>query len=314
MRLFLGVDGGQSSTTALIADESGRILGRGVGGPCNHAAAAQGPAKLQRAVSGSVSAACGEAGLDVHTVHFDAACFGMSGGPDDKRAILAAILRADQLIVTNDAAIALSGAGSTGQGIVIIAGTGSIAFARNATGQTARAGGWGYVFGDEGGAFDIVRQALRVSLRMEEGWGPPTALRQVLLDATASAGANQILHLFYSQEWPRSRVAALAPFVDRTAAEGDAVAIRILEHAAQELALLAASVRAQLWHAEETVDVAWSGGVFRSQRVLQRFRLMVELEAGNRCGPPKHGPAEGALLEALRAGGLNPELWFRRPA
>jgi len=300
MRLFLGVDGGQSSTTALIGDEHGHILGRGTGGPCNHATAAEGRAKLERAVSASVAAACVEANLDAATVHFAAACFGMSGGPDDKQAILASLLRADRLIVTHDAAIALSGATTAGQGIVTIAGTGSIAFARNAAGQTARAGGWGHVFGDEGGAFDIVRQALRAALRMEEGWGPPTVLRQALLDATASPGANHVLHLFYTPDWPRSRVAALASVVDTAAAEGDAVALRVLENAAQELALLAASVRGQLWQPGETVEVAYIGGVFTSQRVLERYRMLVELEAGNRCAAPLHGPAEGALLEAIR--------------
>jgi N-acetylglucosamine kinase-like BadF-type ATPase len=300
MKLFLGVDGGQSSTTALIGDEHGHIIGRGAGGPCNHAAAAEGREKLRRAVSASVSAACLDANLDPVTVHFAAACFGMSGGPEDKQAILAELLRADRLIVTHDAAIALSGATAAGQGIVTIAGTGSIAFARDAAGKTARAGGWGHLFGDEGGAFDIVRQALRAALRMEEGWGPPTVLRQLLLDATATRSANQAMHLFYAPDWPRSRVASLAPLVDTAAAEGDAVALRAIENAAQELAMLTAAVRAQLWQPGEAVDVAYVGGVFASLRLLERYRMLVELEVGNRCAPPLRGPAEGALLEAIR--------------
>ncbi|HUB82866.1 MAG TPA: BadF/BadG/BcrA/BcrD ATPase family protein [Bryobacteraceae bacterium] len=302
MKLYLGVDGGQSSTTALIGDENGKVLGRGVGGPCNHAAASEGRAKLERAIAVSLAAACAAASLDLETVRFAAACFGMSGGPGDKEAILAALVRTDRLIVTHDAAIALSGATPKGQGIVTIAGTGSIAFGRNSTGRTARAGGWGYVFGDEGGAFDIVRHALRAALRMEEGWGPPTSLRQVLLDATAQPNANRALHLFYTPEWPRSRVATLAPLVDSAAAQGDSVALRILENAAQELALLAASVRGQLWPSGDPVDVAFIGGVFASARLLERYRTLVELEAGNRCGTPLHGPAEGALLEAVRTG------------
>lgn len=302
MRLFLGVDGGQSSTTALIGDEHGHILGRGVGGPCNHATAAEGRAKLERAVSASLAVACQQANLYPEGVHFAAACFGMSGGPDDKEAILGALLHADRLIVTHDAAIALSGATTAGQGIATIAGTGSIAFARNAAGQTARAGGWGYVFGDEGGAFDIVRQALRAVLRMDEGWGPPTELRQALLDATGASSANEVLHLFYTPDWPRSRVATLASLVDAAAAGGDPVAQRVLDNAAQELALLAASVRAQLWQPGDAVEVAYIGGVFGSQRLLERYRMLVELEAGNCCAAPLHGPAEGALLEAIRAG------------
>ncbi len=190
----------------------------GEAGPCNHAGADEGRAKLERAVIGSVAAACIQAGLDLAVVRFEAACFGMSGGPEDKEAILASILRTNRLTVTNDAAIALAGATATGQGIVTIAGTGSIAFGRNAEGRTARAGGWGYIFGDEGGAFDIVRQALRAALRMEEGWGARTGLRAAILEATGSRDANESLHRMYTADWPRDRVATLAPLVDAAAA------------------------------------------------------------------------------------------------
>lgn len=308
MRLFLGVDGGQSGTTATVGDETGRILGEGEAGPCNHAGALEGRGKLERAVTGSVDEACRRAGLDPATVRFEAACFGMSGGPDDKQEILARILRAGKLIVTTDAVTALAGATPGGQGIITIAGTGSIAFGRNAAGRSARAGGWGYIYGDEGGAFDIARQALRASLRMEEGWGPPTALREILLGATDSRDANHVLHRFYTDDWPRSRVAALAAQVDQAALNGDAVAGEILNGAAAQLAMLAASVRGQLWQAGEALEVAYIGGVFRSNLLLERFRLLVELADGTRCGPPMYGPAIGALLEAYRAAGLEPRV------
>jgi len=275
----------------VIGDESGRVLGAGSGGPCNHAAG----------VRESVDAACGAAGLDAATVCFEAACCGLSGGAGNKRGVLAQILRTRRLIVTTDAAIALAGATSTGQGIVVIAGTGSIAFGRNAEGRVARAGGWGYAFGDEGGGFDMVRQAVRAALRMEEGWGPPTNLRAAMLEATGARDANDMLHRFYGDEWPRKRVAALAPVVDTAALEGDGVAAEILGRAAQELALLAGAVRRQLWKAGEAVEVAHIGGVFGSRTMLERFRLLVELEEGDRCGPPLRSPAEGALMEAYRA-------------
>jgi len=308
MEFFLGVDGGQSGTTAIIGNELGRILGRGEGGPCNHASEAEGRAKLERAVGESVGAACQQAGLEYATVSFRSACFGMSGGPDDKESILAGLLRTNRLVVTHDAATALAGATGAGQGIVLIAGTGSIAYGRNAAGRTARAGGWGHIFGDEAGAFDIARQATRAALRMEEGWGPQTALRHSLLAVTGARNANQALHCFYSPEWPRSRVATLATLVGAAAEEGDAVALQILDRAAQELAFLAAAVRGQLWTAGELVEVAYVGGVFQEPRLLERFRLLTEFEEGNRCHAPNHGPAEGALLEAYRSEGLNPEV------
>jgi len=239
MKLFLGVDGGQSGTTALIGDELGRVLGEGKAGPANHAATGEGRARLEGAVRASVAAATGAAGLDDSQVSFEAACFGMSGGPEDKRQILAATVRSGQIVVVTDAEVALSGAAGGGPGMVVIAGTGSIALGRNAEGRTARAGGWGYIFGDEGGAFDIARQALRAALRMEEGWGPQTALREALLEATGAAGVNEAMHLFYTPEWPRARVASLAAAVDQAAENADPAARRILAQAAQELALLA---------------------------------------------------------------------------
>jgi N-acetylglucosamine kinase-like BadF-type ATPase len=306
--LFLGVDGGQSSTTALIGNETGRVLGWGTGGPCNHVGKAEGHARFIRALDECVGQACERAGLDREAVAFRAACFGMSGGPEDKAAIIHETLRIGTLVTTTDALIALAGATAGEPGIITIAGTGSIAFGRNAAGREMRAGGWGYVFGDEGSGFDICRQALRAALRQEEGWGPATALHAMLLAATASRSANEVLHRFYTDEWPRSRVASLAGLVDTAASEGDAVARAILSASAQQLAALAGSVRQALWGAGETAAVAYIGGVFRSAILLERFRTLMELGEGNRCGPPIYGPAAGALLEAYRAAGLHPAL------
>src|SRR3954469_24530966 len=110
MKYFLGVDGGQSGTTAVIGDETGRILGSGEAGPCNHAAAAEGRAKLERAIRGCVGQACIQAGLDLASVTFEAACFGLSGGPEDRLQILQSIIRSPRpLLITTDAVIALAG-------------------------------------------------------------------------------------------------------------------------------------------------------------------------------------------------------------
>ena len=164
MRLYLGVDGGQSSTTALIGDESGRVLGTGRAGPCNHAAAGEGRRKFIAALTDSVHDAALAADLN-ESLTFAAACLGLSGGPDDKDALARELIRAEHYLITHDAHIALAGATGGGPGIITIAGTGSIAFGRNAAGQIARAGGWGYVFGDEGSGFDLVRQSLRRATR-----------------------------------------------------------------------------------------------------------------------------------------------------
>jgi len=297
MKLFLGVDGGQSSTTALAGDERGKIVGIGRAGPCNHAGAAEGREKFLRAIGESVRAAASDA-------KFECACFGLSGGPADKDALAREIVRADRYIITHDAAIALSGATGGAPGIVAIAGTGSIVFGKNAAGRSARAGGWGYLFGDEAGGFDLVRQALRAALRFEEGWGAKTRLHAALLESTGAADANDLLHRFYTAEFPRERIASLARVVDEMALAGDPAAREILNSAAQSLATLVSAVRAQLFSGEP-VNISYVGGVFQSALLLDRFRTLVELSAENRVSPPQHGPAAGALLEAYRASGID---------
>jgi N-acetylglucosamine kinase-like BadF-type ATPase len=248
-----------------------------------------------------VKNALAAAGLTAQTT-FDAACLGLSGGPDGKEALAKETIRAEHYLITHDAHIALAGATGGEPGIIVIAGTGSMVYGRNAGGVTARAGGWGYIFGDEGGAFDLVRQALRAILRNEEGWGPPTALRDALLKAAGASDGNQLLHLCYTDEYPRDRVAGWANLVDQAARAGDAVAADILGSAAQSLATLTAAVRRQLFEPSSLATVCYSGGVFGSGPLIERFRMLVELEEGNRVSAPLHNPAEGALLEAYRIG------------
>jgi N-acetylglucosamine kinase-like BadF-type ATPase len=308
MELYLGIDGGQSSTVTLIGDENGQVIGFSRGGPCNHVSSQHAEAKLRRVFGESIDAACKAAGLNLKTVRFTSACCGLSGGPTDKRELLSQIISTDRLVVKTDGEIALTGALNGRPGIVVIAGTGSIAFGCNETGRLVRTGGWGYVFGDEGGAFDIVRQALRACLRYEEGWGARTSLLPALLEATGVPTVNDMLHLFYTDEWPRSRVATLSEVVELVSAEGDLIARGILEHAGQNLAALASSVRAQLFSDTAMTEVSFIGGVFRSNVVLERFRMLVELADGCRCVPPALNPAAGALLEAYAVCGKDIEI------
>jgi N-acetylglucosamine kinase-like BadF-type ATPase len=303
---FLGVDGGQSSTVALIGDEHGRVLGRGRSGPCNHVAEREeGREKLVHAVRECLSEACRDAGIVADT-QFTAACLGFSGGPADKERLVGEIVAAYRLIVTDDALIALSGAMAGEPGVITISGTGSIAFGRNAHGERARAGGWGYIFGDEGSSFDITRRALRAALRFEEGWGPATSLHRVLLDTTRSANANELLHRFYTSDFPRRVVAGFSRLVDHAAGAGDAEAIRIISEAAQELLVITKAVSRKLF-GRESANVAFLGGAFRSDLLLRQFQALIENE-GDRVRAPRFGPAAGALIEAYQSTGLKVQL------
>ncbi|MBV9302084.1 MAG: hypothetical protein JOY62_02230 [Acidobacteriaceae bacterium] len=302
-RLYLGIDGGQSSTTALIAGETGRVIGRGWGGPCNHISGAEGKKRFRDAVSTCVSQACLEAGVDANNVTFASACLGFSGGPDDKEKYSRELIRSRQYKITHDAEIALSGATAGDPGVIIIAGTGSMAFGRNAEQQTARAGGWGYIFGDDGGAFDIVRRALRAALQYEEGWGQATVLRDLLLKEIGVQTANKLLHLFYTPEYPRSRVASFCPLVMQAAGKGDAPARAIIERAAANLSRLVEGVYRQLFPSPASVLVSYIGGVFQSALLLEAFMSSVHRSIACEPIPPRFDPAAGALLEAFRMDG-----------
>ena len=296
MRLFLGVDGGQSGSVAIIGDAEGRIIGMGRGPAWRH----------ERALERAVNLACAGSGP------FESACFGLSGGVSGEEAAIRNRFPASHYVFTHDAAAALTGALAGSPGVIAIAGTGSIAFGRNRSGEEARAGGWGYIFGDEGGAFDLVRGALRAALRQEEGWGPPTALREVLLSAAGAANANHLMHRFYTAEFPRERVAAFASLIDQAAATGDAVAQELLKSAAQSLATIVGAARQRIFSPGEAVQVSYSGGVFASPVVLARFRMLVELEDGASVAPPRYPPAAGALMEAYRAAGVACALQFEK--
>lgn len=302
-RFYLGVDGGQSSTTALISTETGCIVGRGKGGPCNHVRTSEGQAKFLRAVGGCVEGACREAGLDTSAIIFQSACLGFSGGAEDKEAYSRELIRSSSYKITHDADIALSGATAGQPGIIIIAGTGSMGFGRNAAGKTCRAGGWGYVFGDEGGGFDLTRRALRAALRYEEGWGPSTTLRAILLEAAGAQDANDLLHRFYTAEYSRTGIASFAPLVTRAAEAGDAAAREILNSAAEKLSSFVEAVYRQLFQAGDRVRVAYAGGVFQSSLLLARLQEHVRESIGCEVSRPSFGPAAGAVLEALRFDG-----------
>ena len=303
-RYYLGIDGGQSSTTALIANESGVVVGIGRSGPCNHVSSLEAREKFQRVIDECVSQA--SAAIGKIPTEFAATCLGLSGGAEDKAAYAQETIRSKLLKVTNDAEIALAGAHEREPGIILIAGTGSIAFGRNTEGRTARAGGWGYIYGDEGGAFDLVRKAVRASLRLEEGWGKETRLLPELLTATGQQSANQLLHHFYTQ--PRNEIAKFAPVVTRCAEEHDSVAGEILDGAAKQLRLYVEGVRQNLFPSVQQVRVAYIGGVFQSAALRSAFCARVRETLGSDPFPPKLSPAAGALLEALRLDGNSAHL------
>jgi N-acetylglucosamine kinase-like BadF-type ATPase len=147
---------------------------------------------------------------------------------------------------------------------VIIAGTGSIAYGRDAAGRAARAGGWGYLLGDEGGGFWIGRAALTAVVRQFDGRGPVTLLTDLVLAQMSLSNPAELIPAVYEHPSQRRAIAAIATLVQKASDAGDAVAAEILARAGAELTGAAASVIARLGMRGDVFRVVLSGGIFRA--------------------------------------------------
>jgi N-acetylglucosamine kinase-like BadF-type ATPase len=305
-RLFLGVDGGQSHTDALVADDRGRVLGRGRGGPSNHADEPGGRERLRRAVRESVGAALAAAGLpDLRAVRFVVAHCAMTGGAADKIDELRALIHADRLGVGHDAPAALAGATGGAPGIVVIAGTGSVAYGETGHGRRATVGGWGYLVGDEGGAFWIALEAIRRAARAEDALAAPTRLGPVACRALGCSTLRELAARIHAGAIDRAAVARLAPEVEACAAD-DAVAAAIVEEAGRHLAALAVAVADRLGVRGGAMPVVPSGGVSRLARLSRAFAAALAAAWPQaQIAAPRFDAAVGALLLAYREAGLD---------
>ena len=303
-----GVDGGASSTTCVLLDATGRILGVGHGGPVDHLYRASGRAQTRRALREAFSSARGSASR--HGDAIRAVVAGLTGLEPDSREsgtavrIVREITRAPLVHATWDAAIAFAGASAGRAGVAVIAGTGSVAYGRNVKGRAARAGGYGYLIDDAGGGMSLGRAALRATLASADGRGLATALRPLV---TARLGGwAQIRQRVYGEGGGRALLASLVPLIGRAALRGDDVARNILQEAAHELGELVVAVATRLQMLDEAFSVFPIGGVFEMGRlVLDPLRKSLR-RCAPRCviRPPAFPPEVGAALMALEAVGV----------
>jgi N-acetylglucosamine kinase-like BadF-type ATPase len=268
----LGIDAGGTKTVCVLADATGRLVAKARGGSANlHAAGELAVEEVLRELTEEV---LDFANNDPGRLRGDptivpaAICVGIAGvDREDEAQTVRAIMRRigykSRVLVVNDALIALVSGARDDPGIVIIAGTGSIVYGRNASFEAARAGGWGHMIGDEGSGYWIGREALAAVMRGSDGRGPETALTAQVLANFNVADVSRLPSIVYDREMPRMSVAAVGPIVQRVAAAGDPVAIRILERAAEELVLGARSVTAQLEMRGDPFTFYLAGGVFR---------------------------------------------------
>ncbi|MGC8784423.1 MAG: N-acetylglucosamine kinase [Armatimonadota bacterium] len=296
---LLAIDAGGTKTDLLWAQPDGRVLAHVQGQGIN--IASKPPGVWQEVLEALFC----QAGVDRETVHV--VCAGAAGYTlPDRRALfehlLQQMLPSARVLVLADYAIALEGATGGNPGVLVIAGTGSIACGRDREGKLMRVGGWGYLLGDEGSGFWIGREAIRAVLAATEGWGEQTRLHQLLSDMLGSDDCSEWLSALYRTQNPQSLLAQLAPRVTEAAEQGDTLAQRILLHAADHLAGLVDQLTRHL-HLPEDFPVCTVGGVWKSQLVLQRFHQQLGERLPHWHGevkPPMYSPVEGALLIAQR--------------
>jgi len=299
MAYYLGIDGGGTKTRCILGDDT-TVLATAISGGCN--IVRLGEAKARESLHTAIRHACLLAKISINQVR--GICIGAAGAARPEVAAklrgLIAELRpefAASTQVVGDAEIALQAAFGSGPGVIAIAGTGSIAYARDSSGLTARAGGWGFAISDEGSGHWIGREAIADLLRARDE-GRETALTAAILDAWRLDAIDALIQ--HANATPPPEFPRLFPVVVKVAEQGDVVARDLLLRAGTELAKLAATVLRLVAPAPPFVPVAMTGSVFR-QSVDVRHIFYNHLNAaspGIKLIEEFADPAVGALALA----------------
>jgi N-acetylglucosamine kinase-like BadF-type ATPase len=296
-RLILGIDGGGSKTLALLATADGEILGRGLAGTSNYQSVG-----VDGAFAGldtSIAAAFDDAYVDPQPLA--AIGLGLAGvdRPEDHALVLGWAREKHPgvpVVIANDAQIVLAAGTPDGWGVAVICGTGSIVYGSSAAGDTARAGGWGHIMGDEGSGYAIGQAALRAVMQAHDGRGPVTTLTHAVLDHWQLASPPDLVGQVYRASLAPSDIAGLAPVVAQAAEAGDTVATAIIQHAAAELARAVQAVVRRLRLASP-VPCALAGGLLLNSPALRAALADSAAVAKLRLEPltDVSQPAEGAV-------------------
>ena len=306
--LYLGIDGGGTHTIALLARAGGgadgrwTLLGRGEAGPSNLQAV--GTERALAALDEVVAKAFAAAGLGRAPVA--AACLGLAGAgrPEDQAIIkdwAARVHLAAAVEVTGDTPLLLAAGTPDGWGAALVAGTGSMVFVRDRDGRTARAGGWGYLLGDEGSGYALVVTALQAVAQAADGRGPATALTERFLARLGLSQPQELIGAVYRGGPDRTALAALAPVVFEAADAGDTTAVGIVAHGAEQLAATVVAASRQLNLERAPLPLVLAGGVLLASPDY-REKIITALDVrGIRAEPVAlvREPAEGAVRLAL---------------
>lgn len=298
-RFAIGVDAGGTGTTVWIRrPDDKKPLGTATAGSGNPRsvgfttalqnieAAIQSALQQARVAPGDVQAAC--------------LCVAGAGRTEERQQILDWTSKQPwgrQVTVAHDAEAVLAAGSPDLTGLALICGTGSLAWGRHNSGLTRRAGGWGYLFGDEGSAYWIAAQALSVVSQMADYRIESTQLLPDILKAAGVSAATDLIAHVYGSSYPREQIAALAPAVFESAREGDPQANDILAQAAGQLAHLLDTVARTLRLQRPTVALA--GSVLVRQPEFRR-RVTEAMQTETERIAVVEAPVAGAVALAIR--------------
>jgi len=297
--IYLGIDGGGTKTTCVVADETSVLASATTGGSniTRH-----GDARVREALHAGVRAACAAAKVDPSRI--ESACVGLSGaGRAEVRDAVATMLEEvvrGRVQVVSDLETTLQAAFGEGPGVITIAGTGSIAYGRDSRGQTARAGGWGLAISDEGSGQWVGRTAVSAVLGAKDAGEEPPLL-ETILKLWKLTSLDELLRRANAS--PPPDFSSLFPAVRAAADAGDPLARHRLQQAGSELAALAGNVIRRLFGGTGSVPVAMEGSVFRqSELVRQVFYNKLNAEFPHATvNPTVVDPVRGALELARKA-------------
>jgi N-acetylglucosamine kinase-like BadF-type ATPase len=304
--IIAGVDGGGTKTRVLLADDEGRTLATFVGGPSALDPAA--PEGAATAIAEAIRGALAAAELPHVTPH--TVCVGVAGAGREaaRQALWQALVAqevASDVMVTTDAAVALDDAFGESAGILLIAGTGSVAFGRGPTGVADRTGGWGPLLGDEGGGLWLARRALSAATASADGRESESALLGAIMTVTGVDDPADLIPWAAAQG--HDGIAALAPLVLQAAEGGDLRATTLVTLAAEELVLHVRTLARRLFGDERAaISVALSGGLLERGSLLKRLveHRLKSAVPGAQVRAEKVDAARGALKTAKLLAGV----------
>ena len=303
--LYLGVDGGGTKTSVALMNADQKVIAEGSGGPSNPLRVGVETAVAN--IAKAIDKACDNG--DVSRGDIVAATLGLAGvrRKDIRERVqesFVARFRVRKITVVTDADIALYGTTLGEAGLVVIAGTGSVCLGIDGNGGRAMSGGWGPIAGDEGGGRGIAGEALHAIAKASDGRGPMTQLSERAAVYFRASNVDNLIGAIYAPNMDNSRIAGFAKFVVETAAEGDNIAIEIINAAGRELGTAAVAVIEKLELEKAQFPIGCVGSVFNAGELLTgpMNDLILATAPNASLAKPTMPPAHAAALMAMRNG------------